>query len=172
MSKQILFTEDELKSSINKISKEVNKVIASQKSIPVFICVLNGAFMFFSELVKKQGECVIDFIRVKSYNNKDQAEIQLIKNIEVNITGRDVFLIDDIFDSGNTMRFLIETLKDFNPNSITPVTLFKKQYSKLLTNLIYGLELKNEYWILGFGLDSENGTQRNLPFIWGELIED
>ena len=69
------------------------------------------------------------------------------------------------------MNRLIKHLNYNNPKSITPVTLFKKQHSSP-SNLIYGFELINEYWLVGYGLDGENGLKRNQPFITGVMNDD
>jgi hypoxanthine phosphoribosyltransferase len=127
--------------------------------------------MFFTDLVKHVGECEIDFISAKSYEGTSQGEIRILKTITVDIEGKDVYLIDDIYDSGNTMNRLIKHLQYQNPKSITPVTLFKKHHANN-PDLVYGFELVNEYWLVGYGLDASNGTKRNLPHILGFMPED
>ena len=171
--KNKLFTEQELIKIMNNDGANIRgrRVFQNNPQPPVFICVLNGAFMFFTELIKSQPECIIDFIRPKSYKGKQQNDIKLLMDIEVDIENKDIYVIDDIIDSGKTMNFITQHLYSKNPKSITPVTLFKKHYSNC-KDLIWGAELEEEYWLTGFGLDSEEGTHRNLPYILGELIED
>jgi hypoxanthine phosphoribosyltransferase len=164
-----LFTEQEIKNKVGEIAYNIKKNKHEQP--PVFICVLNGAFMFFTDLVKQVGDCHIDFIRAKSYDGVKQGEIRILKSIDIDIEEKDVYLVDDIYDSGNTMNRLIKHLNYLNPKSITPVTLFKKHSSKS-ENLIYGFELMNEHWLIGYGLDAADGTKRNLPHILGFLPED
>ena len=162
----ILYTEQEIQDRIKKISSHINHVEYHYPDIPVFICVLNGAFMFFTDLVKEIGECEIDFVQAKSYDNQKQGEIYIHKTITSNIEGKHIYLVDDIYDSGNTMNRLIKHLNYQKPKSITPVTLFKKQHSEC-SNLIYGFELKDETFLVGYGLDSVNGTKRNQKYIEG-----
>ena len=164
-----LFTSKELQDKVKELAKIIT-TIQTEKP-PVFICVLNGAFMFFTDLVKQVGNCEIDFISAKSYNGTKQGEIRILKSITVDIEGKDVYLIDDIYDSGNTMNRLIKHLQYNNPKSITPITLFKKQYSNN-KDLIYGFELVDEHWLVGYGLDAADGTKRNLPHILGFIPED
>jgi hypoxanthine phosphoribosyltransferase len=164
-----LFTEREIKNKVGEIAYNIKKKQHSEP--PVFICVLNGAFMFFTDLVKQVGDCHIDFIRAKSYENQSQGEIRILKSIDMDIEGKNVYLVDDIYDSGNTMNRLIKHLQYLNPKSITPITLFKKHYSNC-DDLIYGFELTNEHWLVGYGLDASDGTKRNLPHILGYLPED
>ena len=164
-----LFTEQEIKNKVGEIAYNLKK--RQHEQPPVFICVLNGAFMFFTDLVKHMGDCEIDFISAKSYEGTSQGEIRILKTITTDITGKDVYLVDDIYDSGNTMNRLIKHLQYNNPKSITPVTLFKKHYSNS-SNLIYGFELTNEHWLIGYGLDAENGLKRNQKYITGIMAED
>ena len=164
-----LFTELEIQNKVGEIAHNLKKIQHDEP--PVFICVLNGAFMFFTDLVKHMGDCHIDFIRAKSYENQSQGEIRILKSIDMDIKGKDVYLIDDIYDSGNTMNRLIKHLKNFNPKSITPVTLFKKEFSHN-EDLVWGFELSKEHWLVGYGLDSNDGTKRNLKHILGILAED
>ena len=164
-----LFTEIELKNKVGEIAFNLKK--RKHNSPPVFICVLNGAFMFFTDLVKQVGECEIDFINAKSYEGTTQGTVKIIDSIKVDIEGKDVYLVDDIYDSGNTMNKLVQHLTAYNPKSIIPITLFKKHTSNN-PNLIYGFELQNEHWLVGYGLDESDGTKRNLPHILGFIPED
>ena len=164
-----LFTEREIKNKVGEIAYNIKKT--KHDLPPVFICVLNGAFMFFTDLVKHMNECEIDFISAKSYQGTKQGEVTIIDSLKVDIEGKDVYLIDDIYDSGNTMSKLTYHLTAYNPKSITPVTLFKKHYSNN-DKLVYGFELTNEHWLVGYGLDAADGTKRNLPHILGFLPGD
>lgn len=164
-----LFTELEIQNKVGEIAYTLKKIQHDEP--PVFICVLNGAFMFFTDLVKHMGDCHIDFIRAKSYENQSQGEIRILKSIDMDIKGKDVYLVDDIYDSGNTMNRLVKHLKNLNPKSITPVTLFKKEFSHN-DDLIWGFELSKEYFLVGYGLDGEQGLKRNQKFITGILAED
>ena len=79
----ILFTEQEIKNKVGEIAYNIKK--RQHEEPPVFICVLNGAFMFFTDLVKQVGDCHIDFIRAKSYENQSQGEIRILKSIDIDI---------------------------------------------------------------------------------------
>jgi len=165
----ILFTEQEIQNKVGEMAYKIKKI--KHEEPPVFICVLNGAFMFFTDLVKHMDDCHIDFIRAKSYNNTTQGEIYITKQIEMDIEGKDVYLVDDIYDSGNTMTRLIKNVSYGNPKSITPVTLFKR-YSSHNPDLIYGFNLENEYFLVGYGLDGENNLKRNKKYITGVVAKN
>lgn len=168
-TKQVLFTEQELKNKVGEMAYHIKK--REHDFSPVFICVLNGAFMFFTDLVKHMNECEIDFIRAKSYAGITQGTIKITKSIEIDISRKDVYVVDDIYDSGETMKELLKHLSLFEPKSLTPVTLFKR-WNSHHPDLIYGFELQNESWLVGYGLDNVEGLQRNLKHILGISKED
>ena len=167
---KILYNKEQIQTAVNKIALEIHKRHYNDPNPPVMICVLNGAFMFFTDLVKAINiDCEIDFMRAKSYDDQLQTEVVITKDIETDITGRHVYLIDDILDSGNTLRHIIKhytTNSRMAPASITPVVLFKK-WSSELDNCLYGIELINESWLCGYGLDGPNGLMRNRDLIFG-----
>jgi len=132
----------------------------------VMICLLNGGFMFFADLIREIDlniQC--DFMRVKSYNGQEQSDLQIIKDIELNIEGKHVYIVDDFFDSGNTMNSVHTHLKSYNPSSLTAVTLLKRYRCKRPTYpFMYGPEVNKE-WVYGYGMDN-NDYCRNLKSIF------
>jgi hypoxanthine phosphoribosyltransferase len=168
----VLFTEKEIQTRVKSLALEVSYKNNPENSSRVMIGVLNGAFMFFADLVRNMKvDCEIDFMQAKSYLGQVQDRVDILKDVSIDLTGKDVFIVDDIYDSGNTMKRLIAHLQTKGARSITPVTLFKRSYS-YMEDLIYGFELNNEAWLTGYGLDATNGTKRNQPFITGEIIEE
>jgi hypoxanthine phosphoribosyltransferase len=169
----ILFTGKEIQNKVKEISDRINN--QEYGEIPVFICVLNGGFMFFTDLVKQiKSPCYIDFMQAKSYEGTEQYTVKILKDLSLDVDllkNKNIYLIDDIYDSGNTINYLIEYLNQYNPKSITPVTLFKR-WSSDCSDLIYGFELKNELFLVGYGLNDSENLNRNIPFIFGTIIED
>lgn len=166
-----LYSEWEIDQILNKLINKIwNESLPNSKQ--VYICVLNGAFMFFSDLMKKiDWDIEIDFIRVKSYNGENQGQINLIKDIELNIEGKEVFIVDELCDSGNTFKFLEQHLLQYNPLKINFVSLFKKKNTDF-HNLTCVCELDdNVDWIWGYGMNRKDETGRNLPYITGSIIE-
>ena len=143
-SMEQMITHDKIQSRIVEIAQMIEQVEDKRNASlpPVFICVLNGAFMFFSDLVKQyHGLCEIDFIRAKSYEGKDNSGgVKILKDIEVAIQGKNVM-----------------------PNSIKVVTLLKRKDGDHPMD-VYGFEIDDE-WVVGYGLD-DNGRSRNLPNIY------
>jgi hypoxanthine phosphoribosyltransferase len=116
-------------------------------------------------------DCEIDFMQAKSYLGQVQDRVDILKDVSIDLKDKDIFIVDDIFDSGNTMKRLIAHLETKGPKSITPITLFKRSFSNM-DGLMYGFELSNEAWLVGYGLDATNGYKRNQKFITGVLMED
>lgn len=163
-----LYTEKEIQDIVKDIADKINSL---SEEPPVLICVLNGAFMFFSDLTKQIKSCYIDFIRVKSYEGVTQGDLRITKYPELSLADKNIFIIDDIYDSGNTMDFIIKKIKLDKPKSITPVTLFKRYSSDTPEGLIFGHLIKDEAWLYGYGMDGEKGLYRNLPEVKGTHIE-
>jgi hypoxanthine phosphoribosyltransferase len=163
---RILFNQQIIQDAVNKIAFDINQENLNSPP-PVMICVLNGAFMFFTDLIKGISlDCEIDFIKAKT--NSDNI-VDIKSDININITGKNVYIIDDILDSGETMRALIKHFELKHPRSIHPVTLFKR-YSNTWST-IYGIKLENESWLCGYGLDAKNGLMRNRSVVFGEEKE-
>ena len=168
----VLFTEKEIQTRVKSLALEVSYKNNPENSSRVMIGVLNGAFMFFADLVRNMKvDCEIDFMQAKSYLGQVQDRVDILKDVSIDLIGKDVFIVDDIYDSGNTMKRLIAHLQTKGAKSITPVTLFRRSYS-YMDGLMYGFELSNEAWLVGYGLDATNGTKRNQPFITGQIIEE
>lgn len=154
--------------------KLANEIIASKLStdyegkVPLFLCVLNGSFMFASDLLKFfKGNCEISFIKLSSYHGTQTTEeVKTVIGLNEEIKGRDVIILEDIIDSGITISHLIKDLAKYEPESLKVVTLLLKP-DALRTNIkpdYVGLEIPNDF-IIGYGLDY-NGYGRNLPDIY------
>ncbi len=166
--KTILFNKSTIKHRVktlaNLIIQDHNRENNSKP--PVLICVLNGAFMFYTDVVKHlRHPCEVDFIRVKSYSGKDNSKgVTLTKDIEIDITDRNVYIIEDMLDSGNTLRFLTTHLKTKNPKHIKTVVLLKTKSSNFPVD-IHGFTINDSMWVYGYGLDN-NGLDRELPALY------
>jgi hypoxanthine phosphoribosyltransferase len=170
---KILFNEYQIQAAINSVAAKIHKKHYNDPTPPVMICVLNGGFMFFTELVKQvRLDCEIDFIKVKSYKNKEQYQPTIINPIDVDISNKTVYIIDDILDSGKTMDSILNYLHTTTktpPKETIPVTLFKRYDCN--TDSITGIILTNELWLCGYGLDASNNLMRNRTVVFGETSE-
>jgi hypoxanthine phosphoribosyltransferase len=161
---KILLTEEQIKHLVNVLAYEINNKHQNQDII--MICLLKGGFLFFSDLVKQIAVNVeVDFMRVKSYDDRNQHNVQFLKDIEIDIKGKIVYVVDDFYDTGKTMDSVIEYLKFSKPKQIEAITLLTRDISPLPNyTLRYGKMIKDE-WVVGYGLD-DNGIHRNLPYIY------
>ena len=169
-----LFKAEDIRLQTQILAKQISDEHRGDGTPIIMVGLLNGAFMFYSELVKNMSvdvEC--DFMRVKSYIAKNkQGDIQITKDLETPIKGKHVYIIDDILDSGNTMAKVIEYLEIKWPKSLNVVTLLKRKNTpfKIENYLqegiqIHGFEIDDE-WVVGHGMDNDKGYCRNYQSIF------
>lgn len=167
-NKKLIKIIDEV--SIQKRVKEIAIELTSKfkDKKPIFIGVLNGSFIFISDLVRNLNiNCEIDFIKVSSYKGQDTTgTVKLLKDISADITNRDVVIVEDIIDSGLTIEFLVKRLKGASPKSISIVTLLlKPDIARLGLSIdIIGFEIAPDF-VVGYGLDYDQDL-RHLPEIY------
>ena len=163
---ELFISEEDILEGIDRVSTEINKDFQNKK--PLFLCVLNGAFMFASELIGRfESECEVTFIGLKSYKGTERNEnIKTISGLNKDIKDRNVIIIEDIIDSGFTMDFLLKTIKDENPKSVRVASLlFKPDALQTDIRPDYTVKKIANDFIVGFGLDyKEQG--RNLRNIY------
>jgi hypoxanthine phosphoribosyltransferase len=163
---EIFLTEDIILQNIERVAQQLNVDLKDQE--PLFLVVLNGAFMFATEVIGRfQSACDISFLRFKSYEGTERTDkMQELQGLTENIENRHVVIIEDIIDSGHTMHHLLELLKKENPATIRIATLlFKPDALQLPIKPDYvAKEIPNDF-IVGFGLDY-NGHGRNLRNIY------
>jgi hypoxanthine phosphoribosyltransferase len=169
-----LFDAEDIRLKTQILAKKISDEHRGDGSPVVVIGLLNGAFMFYSELVKNINiDVEVDFMRIKSYISKNkQGDVQITKDLETPIKGKHIYIVDDILDSGNTMTKVIEYLEIKCPKSINVVTLLRRKNTPFkLSNYIqegvemYGFEINNE-WVVGHGMDNDKGFCRNYQSIF------
>jgi len=163
---ELFLTEEFILKEINRVSKQLNEDFKDKD--PVFICVLNGAFMFATELISRfASECEVTFVRFKSYEGTERgSELDEIQGLIEDIENRHVVIVEDIIDSGYTINHILKKLKEQHPATIRIATLlFKSQALQLVVNPDYIVkEIPNDF-VVGFGLDYD-GYGRNLRNIY------
>jgi hypoxanthine phosphoribosyltransferase len=159
------------KDEIDKLVSEVAQKISSdyQDRELVLIAVLKGAFMFLSDLARRLTiPAQIDFLRVASYgvNSSSSGKIQFTKEIEVNIRDKDVLIIEDIIDTGLSMRFILDHLKSLEPKTLKVCVLIDKYERREADITIdYGCHTLEKGFLVGYGLDYAE-KYRNLPEVY------
>ncbi|ASF00409.1 hypothetical protein [uncultured virus] len=167
---QQAISEKELDFKLKLVAKQISDEHRDDPTPVVLVCILNGGFMFFSDLVKQINIPIeIDFIRCKSYLGKKQGDLVVTKDLETKIKNKHVYLVDDILDSGNTMKAVSKFLSVKEPKTITPVAAIYKEsgdFDKVLHILYQPTDSVFDPWYIGYGMDDENGHNRNLSTIY------
>lgn len=163
---ELYITEETVLDSINKISKQIQADLHDKN--PLFICVLNGAFMFASDIMKQfDFPCEITFIRLKSYQGiTSSKKIKEVHGLIEDIRNRNVVILEDIIDTGYTIQYLSQSILYKQPESLRIATLFFKSEA-LLTEIkadYVAMEIPNDF-IVGYGLDYD-GYGRNLKDVY------
>jgi hypoxanthine phosphoribosyltransferase len=170
--KEILLDEDTLSSKIKEMGDKISEDYKDKDL--VLVGVLKGSVMFMSDLMKKISiPCCMDFMAVSSYGNSTETSgvVRILKDLDFQIEGKDVLIVEDIIDSGVTLKYLIEYLKAKKPNTLEIACLLNKpERRRVEINTKYcGFDVP-DYFLIGYGLDYAE-KYRNLPFI-GILKEE
>ena len=165
---KVLYTEEEIASRVKEIAAQVSEDYKDIKKPLLTVGILNGAVMFYTDLVRRLSVPVhFDFLIASSYdaNSQSSGKVNILKNIENDPRGRDILLIEDIVDSGTTMDYLITYFKSRGANSVKICTLLNKpSRRKVEVEIDYcGFEIPDEF-IVGYGLDFAQ-HYRNLPYL-------
>ena len=154
--------DDAVQEMVDNISLDLGDVV------PVFVGILNGSFMFVSDFVKKYPKpCEVTFIKLASYEGvKSTEDIQRLIGLTQDLSGREVIILEDIIDSGNTLEEVHRIFKNENVKSLKIATLFYKPeaYNKDFKLHYIGIKIPNKF-IVGYGLDY-NGLGRDLPEVY------
>ncbi len=161
-----LFSKEMIEKRIRELSSDINLNFADKN--PIFIGVLNGGFIFLSDLIREMKiECELDFIKINSYDGKKSTgQVENIIYNTTNIENRHLIIVEDIIDTGFTINFLLNFFKIRKPASISIVTLLHKPESlKINLTIDYiGFEISPSF-VVGYGLDY-NQKFRNLDSIY------
>ena len=163
---EILFSEEELAEITARVAEQINRDYAGKNLL--LVSVLKGSLVFMADLMRKITlPCAIDFLSVSSYGNgvKSSGEVRILKDLDQSLEGKDILVVEDILDSGNTLSFLLKTLSARNPASIRLCTLLDKPERRQanITADYIGAQVEDKF-IVGYGLDYAE-KYRNLPYI-------
>ncbi len=164
---RLSISEEEIQNRVSEIAAQMNEDLKDKS--PLFVCILNGAFMFASDVFKQitVPNSSITFFRLSSYiGTKSTGKIKLIMGFTEDLANRTVVVLEDIVDTGVTIQNTIEQIKVHNPKEIKIASLvYKPEACKVPVNLDYvGFEIPNKF-IVGYGLDYDL-MGRNLPAIY------
>ena len=163
---RILFSQEELKAKVAELGARITADYHGKDL--VIICILRGSFVFTADLVRAIDlPCTVDFMSVSSYGSgtSSSGRIRIIKDLSDSIEGRDVLVVEDILDSGNTLSHLIETLRLRSPASIELCALLNKPSRRVkeVYTKYCGFDI-DDHFVVGYGLDYAE-HYRTLPYI-------
>ncbi len=164
---QPYLSEKKIQIRVKQLGRQINK--AYRGKTPIFIGVLNGSFLFMADLIRHiTVDCEIDFLKLSSYGDAkiSSGNVTLLKDLNCQIEGRDIIIVEDIVDSGLSVDFIKRLICAHKPRSFKVVSLlYKKEALKLDVKIDYiGFEIPN-YFVVGYGLDYAQKV-RNLRSIY------
>ena len=163
---KVLLSEEQIQTRVKELAAQLSAEYAGKD--PIFVGVLKGVVMFYADFLKNFTEqCEMDFMWISSYSGTESKTMQVRQDLSKNITGRHVVILEDIFDTGNSLQFTYEHLMAKNPASLKICTLLDKPERRragvTVTCDYTGFVIPNEF-VVGYGLDF-NEHFRNLPFV-------
>ncbi len=169
---EILITADELQARIRELGREITADYSGREVL--LVGVLKGAVFFMADLMRHlKVPCEIDFMAISSYGASTDSSgvVRILKDLDINIEGRHVLVVEDIIDSGLTLSYLVRNLESREPASLEVCTLLTKTARREMeVDVRYvGFEIPNKF-VIGYGLDFAE-RYRNLPYV-GVLHDD
>ena len=159
---KLLLSESKIKKRVKELADTISDDYKDKS--PIFIGILNGCYVFMADLLRELSIGVeVDFVKIRSYDgDSSTGTIKFRKDISADIDNRHVVIVEDIIDSGFTINFLVNRLKESGPKSVSVATvLYKKKVAKIDFEVDYvGFEIPPEF-VVGYGLDY-NEKYRNL----------
>jgi len=163
---EVLIDEDRLRARVAELGEEISADYAGRE--PLLIGVLKGAVFFMADLMRHLTvACEVDFMAISSYGDSTDSSgvVRILKDLDINIDGRDVLVVEDIIDSGLTLSYLIRNLEAREPASLEVCALMTKPERREIDVPVryVGFEIPNRF-VIGYGLDFAE-RYRNLPYV-------
>lgn len=155
-----------IQARIGEMAKAIDADLAGE--VPVFVAILKGSIHFFSDLARAmETDAELDFMQVSSYHGGKSSTgvVQIRKDLDINIEGRHVILVEDIVDTGTTLAYLLELLETRHPKTLRVAALLSKTEARTTPVDVHylGFDIANEF-VVGYGLDYDE-RYRNLPYV-------
>lgn len=162
---KVLLTEEEIKSICRRLGEQISKDYADKKLL--LVSVLKGAVVFMSDIMRNiTCPCVIDFMAISSYSGvKSTGVVKFKKDLDINPEGFDILIIEDILDTGLSLKYIVDILKTKNARSVKICTFLDKPENRRadIQADYVGAVIPNEF-VIGYGLDYDE-KYRNLPYL-------
>jgi hypoxanthine phosphoribosyltransferase len=164
---EVLLSEKQIQERISELGRQISRDYSGKT--PVFIGVLNGAFIFMTDLLKNISiNCEVDFFKLSSYGDSkiSSGNVKLLKELDCDVNERDIIIVEDIVDSGLSIKYIEDIFKEYKPASMRVISLLLKPESlKYDVKIDYiGFNIPSKF-VIGYGLDYEQ-KYRNLKSIY------
>lgn len=161
-----LFSEEQVQARVRELGAALTERYADKK--PLFISILSGAFVFAADLMRAfQGECEVGFVKLSSYaGTRSTGDIQTVMGLEKDLRNRHLIIVEDIVDTGRTLHFFIDHLRQQSPASICTISFLRKPDAAEFPVPVdfVGFDIENKF-VVGYGLDYDS-LGRNLPGVY------
>lgn len=164
---KLYISQEEIQKRVRELAMEINRDYLDR--VPIFIGILNGSFIFMSDLIREITiDCEIDFLKLSSYGDAkiSSGNVRLLKDLNCQVEGRDIIIVEDVVDSGLSVAYIRDLILPHKPSSLRVVTLlYKRSAARINFSLDYvGFEIPNRF-VIGYGLDYAQ-KWRNLKSIY------
>ena len=175
-NREIVLSEQQIQDICKDFGKRLTEELKDEEKTPLFLGVMKGALNFMFDLIKRVDRPIYtDFIQISSYAGvQSTGKINLKKDFDMDIKDRTVVVVEDVVDTGISMKYLIDHLNEnYQPKRIIICVLFDKEYARCENIKIdyVGKTLKENYFLVGYGLDY-NELERNVPYVYVAQPED
>jgi hypoxanthine phosphoribosyltransferase len=161
---EILFTEEQIRARVRDLARRISEDYKERRL--VLVSILRGSVFFATDLARQIDlPLSMDFLSISSYGEDSEGVVRITKDLEENIAGKDVLVIEDIVDTGFTLKYLLRTLAGRNPKTLEVCALLDRRARRIIDiELKYvGFEIPDKF-VVGYGLDYRQ-RYRNLPYI-------
>ncbi|HOK07226.1 MAG TPA: hypoxanthine phosphoribosyltransferase [Syntrophales bacterium] len=167
MKKEVLFGRDLIAKRVEELAAQISRDYRGRE--PVVVGVMKGAFIFMADLIRRLDiPCVVDFVRLRSYGSSSvsSGRIELTKDVETDVAGRDVLIVEDIVDTGLTLTYLVEVMRARKPASLKVCAFIDKRLRREVPfEADYVGFTMDDGFVIGYGLDF-NEQGRFLPDVF------
>ncbi len=173
---ELVMSHEEIVEATTRIGHALSERLKNDEKLPIFVCVMKGAANFMIDLIEHLSiDILVDYIQVSSYEgDKSTGKVTLKQDISTNIEGRSLVIVEDVIDTGLSMKYLVEHFKEkYNPKQVIVTTLLDKACArKVPVQIDYvGKTLTENKFVVGYGLDYRE-LHRNDPYIYVPTPEE
>lgn len=165
--KNLLFDEETIKNRVKELGENITEYYENDEVELVVVGILRGSSLFFADLIRNINlPILIDFMAISSYGTSyESGVVKIVKDLEADVTGKNILIVEDIIDTGKTLKYLLNYFKERGAKTVKVASMLDKPDRRLveISGDFVGFEVPNDF-IVGYGLDY-NQSYRNLPYI-------